>query len=340
MFLALTVGIKKRSDSKVAQKTWELENSILTVPLKPSSSRRSLDSWANDRHYFKCCMISVLALLKMVARARSGGTTVVMGLMQGKTDADSIIVMYAFALHVEDTETRVNANADADAYEYMVDYYQTNEQVITRPKLMAFERLKTGNGDYVAWQISDLAEKLEQVETRESNATRLHWPTRPSSKEVPESATRSVRVRPCEANMALSLSNLKSCTLALVEILQSVSMKDHPDYPSLHDCSLSLSLDCKSSLESNIRQREIAQPQDIIFIIQKIKRGEGGTELGYGIPKESNPNQQQPSDFSVIGQPRVLALRRRDLGLHCLLSRWFNLGFYWKLIYRYTSWEF
>ncbi|KAK8535493.1 hypothetical protein V6N12_057010 [Hibiscus sabdariffa] len=340
MFLALTVGIKKRSDSKVAQKTWELENSILTVPLKPSSSRRSLDSWANDRHYFKCCMISVLALLKMVARARSGGTTVVMGLMQGKTDADSIIVMYAFALHVEDTETRVNANADADAYEYMVDYYQTNEQVITRPKLMAFERLKTGVHckQKARPSLSSLfwiplfhlaAEKLEQVETRESNATRLHWPTRPSSKEelhVDKITRDGAKVTTEQVHGLMAQSNhscldpyLPSFVMAATKASSNavlldanslgfyditVSMKDHPDYPSLHDCSLSLSLDC------------------------------------YGIPKESNPNQQQPSDFSVIGQPRVLALRRRDLGLHCLLSRWFNLGFYWKLIYRYTSWEF
>lgn len=50
-----------------------------------------------------------------------------MGLMQGKTDGDAIIVMDAFALPVEGTETRVNAQADA--YEYMVDYSQTNKQV-------------------------------------------------------------------------------------------------------------------------------------------------------------------------------------------------------------------
>lgn len=62
----------------------------------------------------------------MVVHARSGGTIEVMGLMQGKTDGDAIIVMDAFALPVEGTETRVNAQADA--YEYMVDYSQTNKQ--------------------------------------------------------------------------------------------------------------------------------------------------------------------------------------------------------------------
>ncbi|KAM2969712.1 hypothetical protein FF2_016778 [Malus domestica] len=62
----------------------------------------------------------------MVVHARSGGTIEVMGLMQGKTDGDAIIVMDAFALPVEGTETRVNAQADA--YEYMVEFSQTNKQ--------------------------------------------------------------------------------------------------------------------------------------------------------------------------------------------------------------------
>lgn len=64
----------------------------------------------------------------MVVHARSGGTIEVMGLMQGKIDGDTIIIMDAFALPVEGTETRVNAQADA--YEYMVQYSQTNKQVI------------------------------------------------------------------------------------------------------------------------------------------------------------------------------------------------------------------
>lgn len=64
----------------------------------------------------------------MVVHARSGGTIEVMGLMQGKTDGDTIIIMDAFALPVEGTETRVNAQADA--YEYMVQYSQTNKQVL------------------------------------------------------------------------------------------------------------------------------------------------------------------------------------------------------------------
>ncbi|KAK8696892.1 hypothetical protein V6N13_113064 [Hibiscus sabdariffa] len=49
-----------------------------------------------------------------------------MGLVQGKTDANPIIVEDVLALPVEGTGTRVNAQADA--YEYMADYSQTNKQ--------------------------------------------------------------------------------------------------------------------------------------------------------------------------------------------------------------------
>jgi COP9 signalosome complex subunit 5 len=126
------------SSSAIAQQTWELENNIIPMETPSDDSIFHYDEagqaefqrdkpWANDPHYFKRVKISALALLKMVVHARSGGTIEVMGLMQGKTDADSIIVMDAFALPVEGTETRVNAQADA--YEYMVDYSQTNKQV-------------------------------------------------------------------------------------------------------------------------------------------------------------------------------------------------------------------
>lgn len=137
-------------DAEIAQKTWELENNIVPMdtPSASSAARTKTDPsadaifyydeaaqtkflqekpWVNDPHYFKRVKISALALLKMVVHARSGGTIEVMGLMQGKTDGDAIIVMDAFALPVEGTETRVNAQADA--YEYMVDYSQTNKQV-------------------------------------------------------------------------------------------------------------------------------------------------------------------------------------------------------------------
>uniref|UniRef100_A0A5B6YSX9 COP9 signalosome complex subunit 5 n=1 Tax=Davidia involucrata TaxID=16924 RepID=A0A5B6YSX9_DAVIN len=128
------------SSAAMAQQTWELENNIVTMETPASADSDAIfyydetaqakfqqeKPWVNDPHYFKRVKISALALLKMVVHARSGGTIEVMGLMQGKTDGDAIIVMDAFALPVEGTETRVNAQADA--YEYMVDYSQTNKQ--------------------------------------------------------------------------------------------------------------------------------------------------------------------------------------------------------------------
>ncbi|XP_072953602.1 COP9 signalosome complex subunit 5-like isoform X2 [Typha angustifolia] len=132
------------SSASIARQTWELENNIVSVDVGASTGGgEDLDAiyyydetsqtrvqqekpWESDPHFFKRVKVSALALLKMVVHARSGGSIEVMGLMQGKTDGDAIVVMDAFALPVEGTETRVNAQADA--YEYMVDYSQTNKQ--------------------------------------------------------------------------------------------------------------------------------------------------------------------------------------------------------------------
>ena len=78
-------------------------------------------------HYFKDVKISALALLKMVMHARSGGRLEVMGLMLGKIDGPTMIVMDAFALPVEGTETSVNAQAAA--YEYMSTYIEAAKKV-------------------------------------------------------------------------------------------------------------------------------------------------------------------------------------------------------------------
>ena len=85
--------------------------------------------WKDDPHYFKSAKISALALLKMVMHAQSGGNIEIMGLMVGKIDGHSVIVMDAFALPVEGTETRVNANLAA--CEYMVNF-QDNAKLVGR----------------------------------------------------------------------------------------------------------------------------------------------------------------------------------------------------------------
>mmetsp|Transcript_10496 Transcript_10496/g.17172 ORF Transcript_10496/g.17172 Transcript_10496/m.17172 type:complete len:333 (+) Transcript_10496:45-1043(+) len=118
-----------------ARRTFEIENNIETADLDSvfkydhaeQQAIISAKPWLKDPHYFRNVRISALALLKMVMHARSGGTLEVMGIMQGKVDGQTLIVMDAFALPVEGTETRVNAQADA--YEYMVAYSDINKQV-------------------------------------------------------------------------------------------------------------------------------------------------------------------------------------------------------------------
>ena len=78
-------------------------------------------------HYFKHIKISALALLKMVMHSRSGGNLEVMGLLLGKVDGPTMLVMDSFALPVEGTETRVNAQAQA--YEYMAAYIESAKSV-------------------------------------------------------------------------------------------------------------------------------------------------------------------------------------------------------------------
>lgn len=124
------------SQNEIAKRGWEWQNAV--QPLRnvddlfryneeEHQRMMSAKPWEKDVNFFKTCRISALALLKMVMHARSGGNLEVMGLMLGRADAGSMIVMDAFALPVEGTETRVNAQAQA--YEYMTQYMDTQKAV-------------------------------------------------------------------------------------------------------------------------------------------------------------------------------------------------------------------
>lgn len=62
-----------------------------------------------------------------VMHARSGGQYEIMGLMQGKLEGDTFVVMDAFALPVVGTETRVNAANEAN--EFMIQYIESSPAV-------------------------------------------------------------------------------------------------------------------------------------------------------------------------------------------------------------------
>ncbi|KAI2612777.1 COP9 signalosome complex subunit 5 [Hypoxylon fragiforme] len=116
----------------MALKSWELDNAIQLVdPTRdalyqytpPEESFAALSKpGADNPNYFQHVRISAVALIKMVMHARSGGSIEVMGLMQGYTDGDTLVITDAFGLPVEGTETRVNAQDDAN--EYMIQYLQ------------------------------------------------------------------------------------------------------------------------------------------------------------------------------------------------------------------------
>ncbi|KAE8743242.1 hypothetical protein FOCC_FOCC011177 [Frankliniella occidentalis] len=134
--MASTSNDDNPTQSQIAFKTWELANNIETISStdeiyrydrKQQQDILAAKPWEKDPHFFKEMKISALALLKMVMHARSGGTLEVMGLLLGKVDANTMIVMDSFALPVEGTETRVNAQAQA--YEYMTAYIEAAKQV-------------------------------------------------------------------------------------------------------------------------------------------------------------------------------------------------------------------
>ncbi|KAI1304308.1 JAB1/Mov34/MPN/PAD-1 ubiquitin protease-domain-containing protein [Xylaria venustula] len=121
---------------EVAMKSWELDNDVKLVDptrdalynYSPERQKEAneLRPWRSDPHHFKHVRVSAVALIKMVMHARSGGSIEVMGLMQGYTDGDTIVVTDAFGLPVEGTETRVNAQDDAN--EYMIEFLRLSRE--------------------------------------------------------------------------------------------------------------------------------------------------------------------------------------------------------------------
>jgi len=120
------------TDEVTARKTWELMNNVQYMEMdeifkfdeKKHDEIVATDQWRTDPECFKHVKMSAVALLKMVMHACAGGTQEIMGLMLGKIQGDTIIVMDSFSLPVLGTETRVNPGDEAE--QYMIDYTENN----------------------------------------------------------------------------------------------------------------------------------------------------------------------------------------------------------------------
>ncbi|BGP27160.1 COP9 signalosome complex subunit 5 [Rhodotorula toruloides] len=125
------------SSESVAQASFNLANNIqetdevFKYDKQGQQDQLKARPWRQDPHHFKKVRISAVALIKMVMHARSGGQYEIMGLMQGKLDGDTFVVMDAFALPVVGTETRVNAANEAN--EFMIQYIESSP-AIGRPE--------------------------------------------------------------------------------------------------------------------------------------------------------------------------------------------------------------
>lgn len=143
------------ASSSHALQRWELENSVQRAPdglLKYNKAEqdaiRDQKPWVNDPNFFKKVKVSALALLKMVMHARSGGDLEVMGMLQGKVDGDTFIIVDTFALPVEGTETRVNAQEEA--YEYLVSYPETAQKFGRFEKVVGWYHSHPGYGCWLS----------------------------------------------------------------------------------------------------------------------------------------------------------------------------------------------
>ncbi|KAM9925927.1 hypothetical protein OXX80_010749 [Metschnikowia pulcherrima] len=104
--------------------------------------------WRNSPKYFTQVLISTIALVKMSAHAKSGGSIEVMGMLTGKIVRGSFIVMDVYSLPVEGTETRVNAQNEA--YEYMVQYLDNIKKVRPEESIVGWYHSHPGYGCWLS----------------------------------------------------------------------------------------------------------------------------------------------------------------------------------------------
>jgi len=149
-------------DSKTAFKRFELENSFSTAPddmyrydHEAQVAIRESMPWKKDPHYFTHVKVSGIALVKMMMHAREGLQKIpgqgedyeVMGLLQGKIEANTLIVLDVFGV-LKGNEVRVTAGA-ADI-EYMCQYVATSEKVGKNDSVIGWYHSHPGFGCWLS----------------------------------------------------------------------------------------------------------------------------------------------------------------------------------------------
>ena len=119
-------GMKKNKNKKTTGEDVVDEEKLYAYDEDEQMNLREKRPWKKKHDYFTKVKISDVALIKMVMHAVSGGRLEVMGILQGKIEGDTMVVMDSFALPVEGTETRVNAAAECAGY--MIQYMESAEQ--------------------------------------------------------------------------------------------------------------------------------------------------------------------------------------------------------------------
>lgn len=142
-------------DSAAALKRFELENNVKEIDdalyaFKVEEDRELQKSkpWTRNPRLFTKVRLSVIALIKMMMHAKSGGDLEVMGLMQGRVAGSIMIVLDAFALPVEGSETRVSAGAEA--MEYAVALVEDNAKIGRMENIIGWYHSHPGYGCWLS----------------------------------------------------------------------------------------------------------------------------------------------------------------------------------------------
>ncbi|ELP85766.1 COP9 signalosome complex subunit, putative [Entamoeba invadens IP1] len=148
-----------------AYKDWEAVNGVKVYPedellsFNEEEHNKFLGEkpWKKDPYYFKRCLISAVALLKIVMHAKQGEPLEIMGILKGQTKGDAFIITDVISLPVEGTETRVNASESCDSY--LLEYRDFTEQIGFKEPLCGWYH---SHPSYKCW-LSAIDVKTEQL---------------------------------------------------------------------------------------------------------------------------------------------------------------------------------